>query len=157
MAQDGLDPRDRDILIALQKNGRISNVDLANAVGLSPSACLRRVQALETKGYIAGYQARLDPKRIGLSVTAFVSIQIAQDQERATESFRATIKDMPHVVSCYAVTGNYDFLLRVVAPDLESYEDQTVKPLLKIPAVRDLRTNFVLEPVKEASELPISF
>lgn len=156
MAQDGLDPRDRDILVALQKNGRISNVDLANAVGLSPSACLRRVQGLETKGFIAGYQARLDPKRLGLSVTAFVSIQIAQDQEEATEAFRATVQAMPQVVACYAVTGNYDFLLRVVAQDLESYEDQTVKPLLKIAAVRDLRTNFVLEPVKEASELPIN-
>jgi len=155
MAQNGLDPRDHQILVELQKNGRISNVELANKVGLSPSACLRRVQALESRGFIAGYAARLDPKRLGLSVTAFVSVQIAQDQEEATESFRAAVRDMPHVVECYAVTGTYDFLLRVVAPDLETYENQTVKPLLRIPAVRDVRTNFVLEPVKDEACLPL--
>ena len=153
--QNGLDPRDREILMALQEDGRISNVELANKVGLSPSACLRRVQALEQKGYVAGYTAKLDPKRLGLSVTAFVSVQIAQDQEEATESFRAAVRDMPHVVECYAVTGTYDFLLRVVAPDLETYENQTVKPLLRIPAVRDVRTNFVLEPVKDEACLPL--
>ncbi len=141
----------------LQRNGRISNVDLATLVGLSPSACLRRVQALESKGYIAGYAARLDPKRMGLSVTAFVAVQIAQDQEEATESFRAAVMDMPHVVDCYAVTGTYDFLLRVVAPDLETYENRTVKLLLKVPAVRDVRTNFVLEPVKQEACLPLDF
>ncbi len=155
MTQNGLDPRDRQILVELQRNGRISNVELANLVGLSPSACLRRVQSLESKNYIDGYTARLAPKRLGLSVTAFVTIQIAQDQEEATENFRATVLAMPHVVDCFAVTGSYDFLLRVVAPDLESYENTTVKPLLKISAVRDLRTNFVLEPVKEEACLPL--
>ena len=153
--QNGLDPRDREILMALQDDGRISNVELANKVGLSPSACLRRVQSLEQKGYVAGYTARLDPKRLGLSVTAFVAIQIAQDEEEATESFRAAIKEMPHVVECFAVTGTYDFLLRVVAPDLETYENETVKPLLRIAAVRDLRTNFVLEPVKDGPSVPL--
>jgi len=155
MTQNGLDPRDRQILIELQRNGRISNVELANLVGLSPSACLRRVQSLESRKYIAGYSAKLDPRRLGLSVTAFVTIQIAQDQEEATESFRATVLEMPHVVDCFAVTGNYDFLLRVVAPDLETYENTLVKPLLKIAGVRDLRTNFVLEPVKEETCLPL--
>lgn len=155
MVQSGLDPRDHQILVELQRNGRISNVDLAGVVGLSPSACLRRVQALESEGYIVGYAARLNPKRLGLSVTAFVAVQIAQDQEEATESFRAAIHKMPHVVDCYAVTGNYDFLLRVVAPDLETYENKTVKLLLKVPAVRDVRTNFVLEPVKEETCLPL--
>lgn len=157
MVQNGLDPRDHQILVELQRNGRISNVDLASLVGLSPSACLRRVQTLESKSFIAGYSARLDPKRLGLSVTAFVAVQIAQDQEQATESFRAAVKDMPHVLDCYAVTGNYDFLLRVVAPDLETYENKTVKPLLKISAVRDVRTNFVLEQVKEEACLPLDF
>jgi len=155
MAQDGLDPRDQQILVELQKNGRVSNVELANKVGLSPSACLRRVQALEQRRFIAGYAARLDPKRLGLSVTAFVSVQIAQDQEESTDSFRAAVRDMPHVVECFAVTGTYDFLLRVVAPDLETYENNTVKPLLRISAVRDVRTNFVLDPVKETGSLPL--
>jgi Lrp/AsnC family leucine-responsive transcriptional regulator len=140
MAQNGLDPRDHQILVELQKNGRISNVELATKVGLSPSACLRRVQALESRGFIAGYAARLDPKRLGLSVTAFVSVQIAQDQEEATESFRAAVRDMPHVV----------------VKDMAAYDHFLTGDLLHQDYVASASSSIVLREIKYTTALPIA-
>ncbi len=156
MAAHRLDQIDLRILNALQENGRLSNVDLAGRVGLSASACLRRVQGLEQEGYITGYSAHLDAKRLGLGITAFVQVQVAQDNESATQEFRERIGAMPEVVDCYAVTGNFDYLLKVVAADMESFEHFAMKRLLKTPGVRDVRTNFVLDAMKAASVLPIT-
>jgi Lrp/AsnC family leucine-responsive transcriptional regulator len=157
MARARLDAIDRKILAALQNNGRLSNVELAALAGLSPSACLRRVQALEGGGVLVGYAARLDPKKVGLGLTAFVQVQIAQDRESDIETFRRTLDTLPEVVSCYAVTGDHDYVLKVVAPDLEAYEAFAMKRLLKLPGVRHVQTSFVLEVVKDAPALPLTY
>ncbi|MGF1454487.1 MAG: Lrp/AsnC family transcriptional regulator [Alphaproteobacteria bacterium] len=156
MAAHRLDQIDLRILNALQENGRLSNVDLAGRVGLSASACLRRVQGLEQEGYITGYSAYLDAKRLGLGITAFVQVQVAQDNESATQEFRERIGAMAEVVECYAVTGSFDYLLKVMAADMERFEQFAMKRLLKTPGVRDVRTCFVLDTMKAASVLPIT-
>ncbi len=157
MANGRLDDIDTRILTALQENGRLSNVELAARVGLSASACLRRVQALENEGFIQGYAARLDPKKLGLGIVAFVQVQIAQDDDTGTQAFRAQMNDMAEVVDCFAVTGDFDYVLKVVAPDLETYENFAMKRLLKMPGVRKVRSSFVLNSVKGSSVLPLSF
>ncbi len=134
----------------------MSNVDLAARVGLSASACLRRVQTLEQDGFITRYGAQLDGKKLGLGITAFVQVQVAQDTESETEDFRARIAEMADVVDCYAVTGSFDYLLKVVAADMESFEDFAMKRLLKTPGVRDVRSCFVLDNMKPASILPLA-
>ncbi len=121
MPQSRLDSIDIRILEAIQDNGRVSNVDLASKIGLSPSACLRRVQALESEGYVNGYSAQLNPKKLGLGVTAIVMVQIAQDNEEQMEAFQKKMLAFNEVVFCLAVTGVADYVLRVVAPDLEAY------------------------------------
>ncbi len=156
MAAHRLDKIDLRILAALQQNGRLSNVDLASQVGLSASACLRRVQSLEHSGYITGYSTHLDEKRLGLGITAFVQVQVAQGDEQAVDTFRTRVRTMPEVVECYAVTGSFDYLLKVVAPDMESFEQFAMKQLLKTPSVRDVRTCFVLEAMKDRSVLPLT-
>jgi len=151
-----LDAIDRNILNALQDNGRLSNVELANKVGLSPSACLRRVQALEGQGFISGYAARLAPKKLGLGVTAFIQVQFAQNEDTNTDSFKQAMANMENVLACYAVNGSFDYLLKVVATDLEAYEEFVMRKLLKTPGVKEVRSAFVLESVKDTVSLPLS-
>lgn len=157
MPQSRLDSLDIRILEALQENGRLSNVDLAGRIGLSPSACLRRVQALETDGFIRGYVANLNPKRLGLGVTAIVLVQIAQDHEDHVEAFRQRMLQFPEVLFCLSVTGSADYVLRIVAPDLEAFEKFVVRDLLKTPGVKDVRSHFVLNSVKDQTSLPLTY
>lgn len=149
------DAIDRKILACLQENGRLANVDLASRVGLSPSACLRRVNVLEANGFIDGYMARLNAKKLGLGVLAFAQVQVAQDSESETATFREAVRDMKEVQACYATAGAFDYMLKIVAADLEAYENLVMKRLLKIPDVREVRSTFVLEPVKDVTGLPI--
>lgn len=157
MPQARLDALDIRILDALQGDGRLSNVELAGKIGLSPSACLRRVQALESEGYIRGYVANLSPKKLGLGVTAIVLVQIAQDNEEQTEAFRERMLGFPEVLFCLSVTGAADYVLRVVAPDLEAFERFVVRDLLKTPGVKDVRSHFVLNSVKDQMRLPLTY
>lgn len=157
MAQSRLDETDIRILSALQESGRLSNVDLAQSVGLSPSACLRRVQALEAGGYVRGYTALLNPKLLGLGVTAIVMVQIAQDSEEKMEAFRRRVQEFPEVQFCLSVTGSADYVLRIVAPDLETFERFVVRDLLKTPGVKDVRSHFVLGTVKDHCNLPLTY
>jgi len=157
MPRQAFDAIEKRILAALQKDGRLTNVQLAAAVGLSPSACLRRVQALEAAGVLTGFDVRLDARKLGLGLTAIVLVQIAQDKLEDTERFRATLAALPEVLACYAVTGEYDYVLRVVAPDLEGYETFVMKRLLKLPGVRHVQSSFVLETVKDSSALPLDY
>ena len=157
MPQSRLDPTDIRILEAIQTNGRLSNVDLANRIGLSPSACLRRVQALESEGYVRGYSAQLNPKKVGLGVTAIVMVTIAQDNEDQMEAFRRRMIALPEVLFCLAVTGVADYILRVVAPDLEAFERFVVRDLLKTPGVKDVRSHFVIGTVKDNVGLPLNY
>ncbi len=157
MPQARLDALDIRILEALQENGRLSNVELAGRIGLSPSACLRRVQALETEGYIRGYVATLNPKKLGLGVTAIVLVQIAQDNEAQMDAFRERMIAYPEVLFCLSVTGAADYILRVVATDLEAFERFVVRDLLKTPGVKDVRSHFVLNSIKDQSALPLTY
>ena len=148
---------DRKILQILQEDGKISNVDLAERVGLSPSPCLRRVKQLEATGLIAGYVALLDRRKAKLDVLAYVEVQVDRHTETAAEAFREAVLREPEVVGCYVMTGGYDYLLKVVVPNLDAYADFTMKRLLKMPAVKDIRSSFVLDTIKDSTALPLDY
>jgi Lrp/AsnC family leucine-responsive transcriptional regulator len=149
------DQIDLKILDVLQKDGRISNADLADRVGLSASPCLRRMRALEEQGVISGYRADLDPVQLGLTILAFVEVRISRHGAGTAAIFREAMMKERLVVGCYMVTGSYDFLLKVVARDLESYKAFTLETLLGMPDVQDIRTSIVLDLIKNTSELPL--
>jgi Lrp/AsnC family leucine-responsive transcriptional regulator len=155
MAAPRLDAIDRRILAALQRDGRLSNVELADEVGLSPSPCLRRVRLLEEAGVIAGYRAVLDHKAAGLGLTVFVGIKVERHHEATTEALREAIRACPEVISCHIVSGEADFMLQVVAPDLDGYERFWLDTLLKLPGVSDIRSNFAIQTVKTDGLLPL--
>jgi Lrp/AsnC family leucine-responsive transcriptional regulator len=150
-----LDQLDLRILDVLQKEGRISNADLADRVGLSASPCLRRMRALEEDGFIAGYRADLNARQLGFSILAFVEVRIARHGGDASTIFREAMLKEKLVVGCYMVTGGYDFLLKVVARDLESFKAFMLEALLSMPNVQDIRTSIVLDLVKDTPELPL--
>jgi Lrp/AsnC family leucine-responsive transcriptional regulator len=146
---------DLRILAALQANGRLTNVELAERVGLSPSPCLRRVKALEARGLIKGYVALLDRRALGMGVMAFVEVQVERNSETVTDAFLGALKREPAVVACYAMTGPYDYLLQVVTPTLDDYAQFAMQRLLKMPGVKDVRSSFALEAAKESTALPL--
>ena len=150
-----LDNLDRRILGALQRNAKLSNVQLAEEVGLSPSPCLRRVRLLEEAGVIRGYHAQLDRSKAGLGLTVFVGVKVERHHDASANAFRAAVIDLPEVISCHVVSGESDFLLQVVLPDLASYEDFLFSTLLKLPAVSDIRSNFAISTVKSQTAVPL--
>ncbi|PHQ23996.1 AsnC family transcriptional regulator [Marinobacter guineae] len=147
---------DRRILEALQTNGRLPNIDLAGDIGLSPSPCSRRVRLLEESGVIKGYSAVLDQEHVGLGLTVFVGIKVERHREKEAEAFREAVSVLPEVVMAHLVSGESDFLLQVVVPDLRAYEDFLTGTLLKLPGVRDIRSNFAIQTVKPQSPLPLA-
>lgn len=149
------DAIDRRILAALQRDARLTNVELAEEVGLSPSPCLRRVRLLEEAGVIAGYHASLDRKAVGLGLTVFVGIKVERHHDREATAFREAVKALPEVVSCHLVSGESDFLLQVVVPELAGYEKFLLGTLLKLPGVADIRSNFAIQTVKAGGALPL--
>ncbi len=151
-----LDAIDRRILDALQDDGRLSNVDLAERVGLSPSPCLRRVKRLEETGIIQGYRAAIDPARVGIGVRAFIGVSIDQGKDPGGEGFRSAVIDMAEAVACHVVSGESDFLVEVLVPDLSAYTDLVLYRLLKVSGVITVRSNFALETVKSTDSLPLS-
>lgn len=151
-----LDAYDRKILEALQQDGRLTNVQLAEAIGLTPSPCLRRVRALERAGLITGYHATLSRSSIGLGLTVFVGVKVERHRDDTAEAFRQAVKAIPEVISCHLVSGEADFLLQVVVPDLASYQRLLLETLLKLPGVSDIRSNFSIQTVKERSSLPLT-
>jgi Lrp/AsnC family transcriptional regulator, leucine-responsive regulatory protein len=150
-----LDPIDKRILEALQRDGRLTNVELAQESGLSPSPCLRRMKILEKNGVIEGYRAVLDRGRVGLGVTVFVGINLQRHSDEDADAFTAAILEMPEVVSCHIVSGDTDFLLEVVAPDLRAYSEQVLTKLLTLPGIKDIRSSFSMKTVKSPSPLPL--
>ena len=150
-----LDALDRRILEQLQQEGRLSNHDLAGKVGLSASPCWRRVKALEDAGVIKGYAALLDAKSVGLSVNVFVSVSLSTQVEKALQAFEKAAAERPEVMECYLMTGDSDYLLRVVVPDLEAYE-RFVMAFTKIPGIAQIRSSFALRPVKQGTALPLA-
>lgn len=155
MAQTVLDATDREILIALQANARLPNSDLAAAVGLSPSPCLRRVRRLEKLGVITGYSALLDRNRVGIGLTAFVSVDIERNRKAETDLLRAQLQALPEVVAAHIVTGDSDFLLEVATANLETFSRFVLGVLNKLPGVKGVRSNISLDVVKHAATLPI--
>ena len=149
------DSIDRKILRALQAAGRATNVELAGKVHLSAPQCFRRVRALEERGVIRGYTARLDAEALGLGVTAYVSVSIAGDQFGRVRDIEAQIRAYPQILECHAVSGDYDYLLKVVAHDLKSLSTFLTDRLMQVPGIDDVRSMICLEEIKPASPLPI--
>ncbi len=150
-----LDRTDRRILAALQSEGRISNVELAERVDLSESPCLRRVRALEEEGIIAAYRATLDQRRIGLTVTAFVQVQLEKHDDRKTRAFLDSVANEEHIVACHAMSGAYDYLLKVVARSMDHFSEIAMRGILRFPGVKDIESSFSLQTVKQDAPLPV--
>jgi Lrp/AsnC family transcriptional regulator, leucine-responsive regulatory protein len=150
-----LDRVDRRLLEVLQREGRLSNVALAERVHLSPSPCLRRLKALEHDGVIEGYRAALDREAVGLGLTVFVELKVEGHSDKLAEAVQEAVRAMPEVVSCHIVSGAADFLLEVVVPDLRAYERFLLGSLLKLPSVSDVRSNFAIRTVKAPGPLPL--
>ncbi len=150
-----LDRIDRRILEHLQADGRLSNQELAERVALSPSPCLRRVRALEHAGIIRGYAALLDPHAMGLGLLAYVTVKLEKRGKMPVDQFIRAVESWPEVIACFSMTGDIDYLMRVQVEDLEHYSSFIMDRLLKQPGVIDIRTNFVLERIKETTALPL--
>ena len=155
MAAKQLDATDWKILAELQDNARVSNVDLAQRVALSPSPCLNRVRALEQSGVIARYVTLIDPLAIGLTVSVFIQVSLEKQIERALEEFERAVKQRPEVMECYLMTGDADYLLLVVVPDVPSLERFIVDYLTRIPGVASIKSSFALKQVKYQTALPL--
>ncbi len=151
-----LDEIDFMILNLLQKNGRITNAELAKRVGLSPPSVLQRVRQLEKSGLIRGYTALLDAERLGLKIMAFAMVSLALHQEQPIERFRKNIQDIEEVVECYHVSGACDFMLKIVVKDIRAYEALIREKLSRIRGLQKITTNFVLAVPKSTTELPLS-
>jgi len=150
-----LDKTDLRILDVLQKDGRVSVTDLAERVGLSPTPCARRIRQMEAAGLIQGYAAIVDPKRLGKTIQAIVQIKLEQHSDEIVERFRRTLLDRPEVLTCYTMTGEMDFLLHVIVRDIDALSDFTMRRLLRVPGVRDVKSSIVLETVKRSVVIPL--
>ena len=155
MPKPTLDAIDTRIIATLQVDGRLSNHQLAERIGLSPSPCLRRVRRLEREGYIEAYRAVLQRDRVGLGFTAFVTVKIEGHADLAADALQDAIVAMPEVVACHMVSGDSDYLLEVVVPDRESYQAFLVDKLLDLPIIKEVRSNIAIQPLKTAAPLPL--
>jgi len=155
MPDPAIDKTDRRILEQLQRDGRLTNLELAEKIGLSPSPCLRRLRRLEEQGVIEGYSVRLNRKKVGLGLTAFVTLKLERYTGADPQMYRDAFSAMPEVVACHLLSGTHDFLLHVVTQDLEGYRRFTLERLLKVPGIRDLESSFVIETMKETYSLPL--
>ena len=150
-----MDKAEREILRVLQADGRISNVDLAEEVGLSESPCFRRTKQLEENGTIMGYSACVDRRLIGLQVTAFVQVSLGKKSERETQNFISEVEQEAHIVECHAMSGSYDYLLKVVARSMDHFSELSMQRILKFPGVQDMESHFSLKEVKLSQSLPL--
>jgi Lrp/AsnC family leucine-responsive transcriptional regulator len=150
-----LDPIDRKILAMLQSDGRVTMQELADRVGLSISPCHRRVKLLEERRIITGYIARVDQKSLGLHVSVFISIKLERQKEEDLDRFAKAISGWEEVLECYLMTGNRDYLLRVVAADLASYEVFLKNKLTRLEGVASIESSFALSQVKYSIALPV--
>lgn len=155
MPSHGPDKVDRAIVAHLQRDGRIANVDLAEAVGLSPSACLRRVKALEADGIIAGYRAEVSRPRAGLDLTVFIGLKVAGHSRETSERVAQALLAIPAIVACYLVSGGDDFLVEAAVPDLAGYEQLLLDQVLAIPGVTEARSTFAIRTVLSRGPLPL--
>jgi Lrp/AsnC family leucine-responsive transcriptional regulator len=150
-----VDRVDRAIVSTLQRDGRMANVDLADQVSLSPSACLRRVKALEADGIIAGYRAEVDRTKAGLGLTVFLELRVESHSRDNWMRVEQALKDIPAVVGAHVISGAADFLVEAVVPDLAGYERLLLEDILTIPTIVDARSNFVIRTVISRGPLPL--
>ncbi|MBD2748271.1 Lrp/AsnC family transcriptional regulator [Microvirga sp. BT688] len=156
MADRKLDDIDRRILAALQADGRMTAQEIADRVGLSPSPCARRVRLLEEAGVVKGYVAVIDQAKVGLPISVFASVKLERQREDDLDRFSQAVARWPEVVDCYLMTGQRDYLLRIVVSDLESYERFLKDKLTRLDGVASIESSFALGQVKRSHALPIS-
>ena len=150
-----IDRKEKEILHVLQAEGRISNVELAERVRLSESPCFRRVKRLEESGLIKGYAARLDQRRLGLQVTAFVQVSLDQQDDKKQRDFLTRVEAEEHIVECHAMSGSHDFLLKVLAYSMDHFSELSMQRILKFPGVKNMESNFSLMAIKQSQALPL--
>ncbi|MBB5017237.1 Lrp/AsnC family leucine-responsive transcriptional regulator [Chitinivorax tropicus] len=151
-----MDRIDRQLLTLLQADGRLTVAELAEKVSLSPSPCARRLKRLEETGIISGYRATLNRNRLQLATTVFVNVRLMHHREDVARLFEEAVLHMEEVISCYVVSGTYDYLLEVVVRDLPDYE-KLVRKLQTLSMVQDITSNFAIRTVKSGAPLPLSF
>jgi Lrp/AsnC family transcriptional regulator, leucine-responsive regulatory protein len=154
-AASDLDRIDRKILQVLQADGRLTNLKLAEAVALSPTAVLARVQRLTREGYIVGYEARLDPLKLGLGMLVFVEVLLDRTTPNVFDAFKAAVQVHPQILECHMVAGGFDYLLKTRMADMQAYRDFAGTALWQLPGVRETRTYAVMEEVKNSARLPL--
>ncbi len=150
-----MDDIDRKILSLLQRNARMTNAELADRVGLSPAPCLRRVRALEEAGIIRQHATLVDPASVNLGVTVFVQISLDLQVQNRLDRFESAITQRPEVLECYLMTGDSDYLLRVVVPDVHAYEQFLKETLTRIEGVAGIKSSFALREVRYSTALPL--
>lgn len=150
-----LDAIDKRILNALQLDGRLTNLELAERINLSPSPCLRRVRRLEAEELIEGYGARLNRQKVGLALTAFVAVSMERHREADATKFREAVMAMPEVVSCYFTSGDHDFLLEVVVAGLPEYRRFAMEKLPRVAGVKSIHSSFAIDVLKSNVPLPL--
>ncbi len=152
-----LDRYDRQILRLLQQDGRLSNQELADRIGLSPSPCLRRVRMLEEAGFISGYRALVDARRLGLSLMALIQISMDQHTPERFANFEREVRDIPEVIECLLITGqSADYLLKAVVVDMDAYQELLLNRITRIAGVTGVHSSFVLRRVVERNAVPIA-
>lgn len=152
-----LDKIDLMILKLLQENGRKTNVQLSNEIGLSPAPTLERVKKLETSGIIKSYHAVVEENSVALGIKAMIQVSLVRQKDNAISNFKKHIIKIDEIVECYQVTGNYDYLLKVVVKDIPAFEKLIGEKLSKIPDIGQMQTNVILSEVKKSSVLPLKY
>jgi len=155
MSAEEILPADLRILKLLQNSGRMTNQELAGKVGMAASPCWRRVKQLEDSGLITGYQANIDRKKVGLGLLAFIRVKIDSHSEEDARHFEQQVGALPSVIACYAIAGDADFLLQVVAKDLDSFSSFAMEVVRRLPGIKEMQTSFVLREVKPLDVLPL--
>ncbi|NJS37364.1 MAG: AsnC family transcriptional regulator [Brachymonas sp.] len=150
-----IDKIDRKILQILQADGRISNLKLAETIGLSPTAVLARTQRLQRGGIIVGYEARLNPTKIGLGMTVFVEVLLDRTTSGVFDAFKAAVQVHGEIMECHLVAGGFDYLIKLRVADMQAYREFAGRVLWQLPGVRETRTYAVMEEVKESTRLPV--
>lgn len=156
MPTQALDSVDMEILAALQEDGRMTNVDLAARVGLTAPPCLRRVRTLEQSGYIKGYHALLDPIALGYGITVFAMVSLKSQAEHELRAFEEHIAALPDVRECHMLNGEIDFILKIVAPDLQSFQRFLTSELTTAPNVASVKTSLTIRTSKDSPGVPIA-
>jgi Lrp/AsnC family transcriptional regulator len=152
---DGLDSYDRKILAFLQTSPQLTTAELAEAVGLSQTPCWRRLKRLEADGVIARRATLLDPARLGYPVNIFAHIRIGKHDEATLEAFEAQVRSYPEIVECFSMSGESDYVMRILARSIEDYERFLKKRLLHLPGVAAVNSSFALKPIKITTDIPV--